>query len=93
MQRKEKAWQVALIDQRRQALLEELSGIAVVLNSNPLTELVIESLAYTVDDEGDVDHFDSNLELIANMLKRLLQIGETLQEGQPREESDDDIPF
>lgn len=93
MRRKEKAWQVALIDQRRQALLEELSGIAVVLNSNPLTELVIESLAYTVDDEGDFDHFDSNLELIANMLKRLLQIGEALQEGQPREEPDDDIPF
>lgn len=85
-------WQVALIDGRRQNLLEELCGIAVALGSNPLTETLLDGLAYSADDDGS-DDFDENLEFIEAMLRRLIRIGESLGRGTDEEIDLDGVPF
>lgn len=89
---KKSVWQVALIDGRRQNLLEELSGIAVALGSNPLTETLLDGLAYSADDDGS-DDFDENLEFVEMMLRRLIRIGESLGRGTDEEIDLDGVPF
>jgi hypothetical protein len=89
----DKTWQVALVDPDRQQHLEELSAIVHAFANNPLTELVIESLAYCVDDDGSSEHFDTNLALIENLLRRLIQISEALQDEGGLADCGDDIPF
>jgi hypothetical protein len=54
---------------------------------------VIESLAYCVDDDGSSEHFDTNLALIENLLRRLIQISEALQDEGGLADCGDDIPF